>query len=389
MSERGVPFIMSDSPLTDIRFMRAALALGRRGLGATWPNPAVGCLIVRHEDGERVIVGRGWTKPGGRPHAETEALSQAGDLAKGATAYVTLEPCAHHGATPPCAQALISAGVARVVSAMRDPDPRVAGQGIAMLRQAGIDVEEGVCEDEARQAHLGHILRVTQGRPAVTLKMALSADGKVAGPGGRPVRITCEDATARVHMMRAMSDAVMIGAGTARRDDPRLTVRLPGMEGQSPVRVVLDTNLSLDVQSYLVTSADEGAVWILAGEGADEKAEAKLREAQVEVIRVSTRAGVPGAVIDIRSALRALAERGITRLLCEGGPILAAALIEENMADEAVLFRSPDSIGEGIDAFCPETLARFERQLPVGQTHHAGRDTMTFYQRAWTFYQRA
>ncbi|MBN9580490.1 MAG: bifunctional diaminohydroxyphosphoribosylaminopyrimidine deaminase/5-amino-6-(5-phosphoribosylamino)uracil reductase RibD, partial [Afipia sp.] len=220
----------------DRRFMKLALALGRRGQGRTWPNPAVGAVVVK--DG--VIVGRGWTQPGGRPHAEPEALKRAGAAARGATLYVTLEPCSHFGKSPPCADAIIAAGIARVVSAIEDPNPDVAGQGHARLRAAGIAVDVGLCAEEAGRDHAGHLLRVREHRPFVVLKLAVSADDRIAAAGHRPVAITGEAARARVHLLRAQSDALLIGIGTALADDPLLTCRLPGMAARSPVRVVLD-----------------------------------------------------------------------------------------------------------------------------------------------------
>src|ERR1700688_555133 len=235
----------------DARFMALALSLGRRGLGRTWPNPAVGAVIVK--DG--VMIGRGWTQPGGRPHAEVEALRRAGPAARGATMYVTLEPCSHHGKTPPCADAIIAAGIARVVSALEDPNPEVAGAGHAQLRAPGIAVEVGLGAAEARRAHAGHIRRMRDGRPHVTLKLAVSADGKAGAAGRRPAAITGEAVRARVHRMRAMNDAILIGIGTALADDPALTCRLPGMERFSPVRVVLDAQLRLPLAGALAKSA--------------------------------------------------------------------------------------------------------------------------------------
>ena len=248
----------------DSRFMRLALALGRRGLGRTWPNPAVGAVVVK--DG--VIIGRGWTQPGGRPHAETEALAHAGDAARGATLYVTLEPCSHHGKTPPCADAIITASVARVVSALVDPNPEVAGAGHWRMAEAGVVVEVGIGAEEARRAHAGHIRRVQDGRPHVTLKLAVSADEKVALAGRKPARITGEAAAAHVHLMRAMNDAVLTGIGTVLSDDPLLTCRLPGMGERSPVRVVLDTMLRLPLGGRLAHSARQAPLWVMAGEGA-------------------------------------------------------------------------------------------------------------------------
>src|SRR5215470_17896009 len=251
------------SSAEDARFMALALALGRRGLGRTWPNPAVGAVVAK--DG--VIVGRGWTQPGGRPHAETEALRRAGAAARGATLYVTLEPCSHHGKTPPCADAIIAAGIARVVSALVDPNPEVAGAGHWRLAEAGVVVEIGIGAEEARRAHDGHIRRIEAGRPHVIFKLAVSADGKVARSDRGPTPITGEAARARVHLMRARSDAVLTGIGTIIADDPLLTCRLPGMS--SPVRVVLDGGLRLPLASKLVATARQAPLWVVTSEAAE------------------------------------------------------------------------------------------------------------------------
>ena len=239
----------------DNRFMALALTLGRRGLGNAWPNPAVGAVVVK--DG--VVVGRGWTQPGGRPHAEVEALRRAGEAARGATLYVTLEPCSHHGKTPPCVDAILAAGVARVVSALEDPNPKIAGEGHARLRQQGVAVDVGLGAEEALRAHAGHFRRVREGRPHVTLKLAVSADGKAGLPGRKPAAITGEAARTRVHLMRAMNDAVLTGIGTVLADDPQLTCRLPGMAHRSPVRVVLDSALRLPPGSKLADIGDAHA----------------------------------------------------------------------------------------------------------------------------------
>jgi diaminohydroxyphosphoribosylaminopyrimidine deaminase/5-amino-6-(5-phosphoribosylamino)uracil reductase len=327
----------------DLRFMALALALGRRGLGRTWPNPAVGAVIVRNG----VIIGRGWTQAGGRPHAEVEALRRAGDAARGATLYVTLEPCAHHGKSPPCADAVIAAGIARVVSAMEDPNPEVGGKGHARLRAAGIAVDVGCGSEEARRDHAGHIRRMRDGGPQVMLKLAISADGKAAAAGRKPFAITGAAAWARVQLLRARSDAIMIGAGTARADDPVLTCRLPGMAAWSPVRVVLDTRLLLPAQSRLVQTARQVPVWVF-GAVEDGPAAATLRGHGVEVLTVPV--GAAGR-LDLAAVLQSLASRGITRLMVEGGPMLAAALIAADLVDEAVLFHSPAVVGaDGVDA---------------------------------------
>src|SRR4051812_23025564 len=259
----------------DQRFMALALTLGRRGLGNAWPNPAVGAVVVK--DG--VIVGRGWTQPGGRPHAEVEALRRAGDAARGATLYATLEPCSHHGKTPPCVDAIIAAGISRVVSALEDPNPKIAGQGHARLTTQGIAVATGVCAGEARRAHAGHIRRVRDGRPHVTLKTAASADGKAGLAGRKPAAITGEATRERVQLMRAMNDAVMTGIGTVLADDPQLTCRLSGMEQRSPVRVILDSGLRIPVQSKLALSAARALDWVFVDEGTRPQHEAELTAA--------------------------------------------------------------------------------------------------------------
>src|SRR4249919_1912622 len=261
---------MSSDP--DSRFMALALTLGRRGLGNAWPNPAVGAVVVK--DG--VIVGRGWTQPGGRPHAEPEALRRAGEAARGATLYVTLEPCSHVGKSPPCADAVIAAGIARVVAAIEDPNPLVAGQGHAKLRAAGIAVDVGLNAAEAAHDHAGHFRRIRDNRPHVILKLAVSADDKIGAVGHKPVAITGEAAKTRVHLLRAQCDAILVGIGTVRADDPRLDCRLPGMEARSPVRVVLDRSLRIPGTSRLVHSARETPLWVMASDLAEAPAAAKI-----------------------------------------------------------------------------------------------------------------
>jgi diaminohydroxyphosphoribosylaminopyrimidine deaminase / 5-amino-6-(5-phosphoribosylamino)uracil reductase len=357
----------------DFRFMSLALALGRRGLGRTWPNPAVGAVIVK--DG--VIVGRGWTQPGGRPHAEVEALRRAGDAARGATLYVTLEPCSHFGKSPPCADTIIAAGVARVVSALEDPNPEVAGRGHARLRDAGIAVEVGIGAAAARRDHAGHIRRMQNGRPHVMLKLAVSADGKVAAAGRRPLPITGEAARQRVHLIRAQSDAILVGIGTALADNPMLTARLPGMSRYSPVRVVLDSALRLPLGSRLVKSAREVPVWVIVGLEVPRSAEERLRAQSVDVCRVET----TGARPDLRAVFKLLADRGITRLLVEGGPTVAAALLAADLVDEAMLFRSPKSVGaDGIEAFDQAGAAALSR-LMLTETEQIGPDRLELYLR--------
>jgi diaminohydroxyphosphoribosylaminopyrimidine deaminase/5-amino-6-(5-phosphoribosylamino)uracil reductase len=331
----------------DARYMALALALGRRGLGRTWPNPAVGAVIVRNDGDGPVIVGRGWTQPGGRPHAEVEALRRAGDAARGATLYVTLEPCSHHGKSPPCADAVIAAGIARAVSALVDPNPEVAGAGHWRMAEAGITVEVGVGADAARRDHAGHIRRVQDGRPHVMLKLAVSADGKAGLAGRRPAAITGERARERVHLMRAMSDAVLTGIGTVLADDPLLTCRLPGMAQLSPVRIVLDSRLRLPVTSKLVASARQTPLWVVTGADAPREREQALLAAGAEMLRVPSQDGR----LDLAAVLKAVAGLGVTRLMVETGPILAAAFLRADLVDEAALFQAPQAIGaDGIDA---------------------------------------
>jgi diaminohydroxyphosphoribosylaminopyrimidine deaminase / 5-amino-6-(5-phosphoribosylamino)uracil reductase len=364
----------------DLRFMELALGLGRRGLGRTWPNPAVGAVVVRPQADGPVIVGRGWTKPGGRPHAETQALERAGGAARGATLYVTLEPCSHYGQTPPCADAIIAAGIGRVVSALEDPNPQVAGEGHRRLAAAGIAVEVGIGVDAARRAHAGHIRRMRERRPQVMLKLAVSADGKAGLAGRRPAPITGEPARARVHLMRAMSDAVLTGIGTALADDPLLTCRLPGMAHRSPVRVVLDGTLRMRLDSRLVASARETPLWIISGtEGARDREQA-LRAAGAELLRVPS----PGGRLDLTAVLEHLAARGITRLMVEAGPILAAALLDADLVDEAALLRSSKVIGpDGIDALegLPLTALTRSVRLELIRTELVGQDTIDFLAR--------
>lgn len=362
----------------DHRFMQLALALGRRGQGRTWPNPAVGAVVVK--DG--VIVGRGWTQPGGRPHAEPVALQRAGDAAKGATLYVTLEPCSHHGKSPPCADAIIVAGIARVVSAIEDPNPDVAGQGHTRLRAAGVAVDIGLCREEAARAHAGHFLRVRERRPYVTLKLAVSADGKIAAAGGTPVQITGEAANARVHLLRAQNDAILIGIGTAMADDPMLTCRLPGMERRSPVRVVLDRALRLSGNSRLIHSARATPLWLIASETAEAAAAAKLGAAGAHVFHVLSDDHKPG--LDLGTVLHTLSAQGITRLLVEGGAQVASSFLNAGLVDEFWLFQGAKHIGAGgLPALDGQELSVITRSphWRGGATETLGQDTLTIYER--------
>ncbi len=362
----------------DTRFMAAALALGRRGVGLCAPNPAVGALVVR--DG--VIVARGWTKPGGRPHAETEVLREAGAQARGATLYVSLEPCSHHGQTPPCTDAIIAAGVGRGVYAVDDPDPRACGRGAQILADAGIEVTRGVLAEEALRANLGHFLRVTRKRPTVTLKLALTADSYAAGPAGDPrLVITGAPANWLVHLMRAMHDAVMTGIGTILADDCLLSVRLPGLEDRKPLRIVLDSDLRLPPSGRLAVTAAKIPTLAIAGEGASEARAARLREAHIEVAHV--RRDAAGRV-DLPAALTLLAARGLTGIFCEGGPSMAAGLIGQGLADEVLIFAAPEPLGRdgvlGLDADTAALLGAADHYR-LAETRTIGADRLTRYER--------
>lgn len=365
------------APTGDERFMRLALSVGARNGGRTWPNPSVGAVIV--DEGRGIVLAQGATAAGGRPHAERVALDAAGPGAQGATLYVTLEPCSHHGRTPPCADAIVAAGIARVVGALDDPDRRVAGLGYARLRAAGIAVTVGVGAREAARAHRGHVLRVTQGRPALTLKLAQTADGFAARRSGPRLLVTGERANARVHLLRAHADAVMVGVETVNADDPLLTVRLPGLEQRSPVRIVLDSRLRTPAASRLVAPAAAHPVWIVATNGAPPGPEAQLCEAGVEVLRVPA---APDGRVDLRRALRALGERGLTRLFCEGGPRLAEALAAADLPDEVVLVTGAATLGElGLPALGPALSNALERRFRPSGTETAGPDRLAFNER--------
>ena len=368
-----------ESKAADQRFMELALTLGRRGQGRTWPNPAVGAVVV--SDG--VIVGRGWTQAGGRPHAEPEALARAGEAARGATLYVTLEPCSHIGKSPPCADAIIAAGIARVVSAIEDPNPEVAGQGHAKLRAAGIAVDIGLGAAEAARDHAGHFRRVRDRRPNVILKLAVSSDDKIGAAGRKPVTISGEAAKARVHLLRAQCDAILVGIGTVRADDPLLTCRLPGMAARSPVRVVLDRNLRIPGSSRLVHSARETPLWVMTSNLAEAPAAMKLGAAGAQVIRVATATPPPG--LDLPAVLHALSEKGITRLLVEGGARVASSFVAAGLVDEVWLLRGAEPVGaDGVAALdaLPLTALTESPTFKVRASETLEKDTLTIYERA-------
>jgi diaminohydroxyphosphoribosylaminopyrimidine deaminase / 5-amino-6-(5-phosphoribosylamino)uracil reductase len=358
--------------------MTQALALARRGLGTTWPNPSVGCVVVS-ASGE--IVGRGLTAPGGRPHAEAVALQRAGTSATDSTLYVTLEPCAHEGRGAACADSIAAIRPTRVVVAMRDPDPRTAGDGIARLGAAGIEVTEGVLHDEAYEVTLGHVLRVTEGRPAVTLKLAVGSDGLVPrGEGGAPTWITGDLARSHAHLLRARSDAIMVGRGTIIADNPSLTCRLPGMDCRSPVRVILDRRLRTPTDARLFED-EMVPVWFICAADENEANAAAFQELGAEIIPVAIDShGHPA----IREALEQLARRGITRLLVEGGPSVAYVLLDADLVDEAVIYRG--SIAAGVDGLLPFVSEGLDRLTDTGhftqvQARTFGPDRVTWWQR--------
>ncbi len=358
MNTAGAKWQISDRTLQDKRLMHLAISLGERNLGLTWPNPSVGCVIVDESGDAPVVVAQGATQPGGRPHAERVALAAAGERARGATLYVSLEPCSHHGRTSPCADAVIEAGVARVVSALEDPDARVAGLGHARLKEAGIEVVAGCLSEPARRAHRGHITRVTHGRPAVTVKLARSTEGFAGARNGPRLMLTGEIAQAKVHLMRAHADAIMVGAGTVLADDPLLNVRLPGLEGRSPIRIIIDSGLRTHRTARVVAGAREVPTWIVTTVDAPVEAERALAAEGVEILRVSSE---PDGGVALAEALQLLGVRGITRVFCEGGPQLADALAEADLVDELVLITGRSARGLGdVPALGPSLQDRMD-----------------------------
>jgi diaminohydroxyphosphoribosylaminopyrimidine deaminase/5-amino-6-(5-phosphoribosylamino)uracil reductase len=348
-------------------------------MGMAAPNPSVGALIVRTNGVEPIVIARGVTAKGGRPHAETEALKMAGDAAKGATAYVTLEPCAHQSKTPPCANALIQAQVGRVVIAIEDPNPLVSGNGIRMLRDAGIETIVGIGAAQAKIDHAGHFRRVRDGRPHVILKIAVSADGKTGLAGRQPARISGPVSMAEAHILRATSDAIMVGSGTVLADNPKLDCRLPGMEDRSPIRVVLDGSLRIPLDCHLVKTAKERKLIVIAGESASADTQKAMEEKGAEVVRVPCTKDRFRKPI-IADAMRELGKRGITRLLVEGGPMLSASLLQNDLVDEAVVVRAPVTLGaDAINALedLPLDALLASPKLKIIEERMLGDDRMT------------
>ena len=345
---------MTSTQTRDRAFMTTALALASRGLGTTAPNPSVGCVLVN--DGH--IVGRGWTQPGGRPHAETEAIRRAGDLARGATAYVTLEPCCHQGQTPPCTEALIVAGVTRVIIASADPDDRVDGGGIAALEDADMEVVTGVLEEQANTVNGGYFKRTRSGLPHIALKMATSMDGRIALASGESQWITGEEARRYGHFLRASHDAVLIGSGTAVADDPELTCRLPGMGTESeaqPIRIVLDRRLRISETAKLVSMAKAVPTWVVTSAAAAQDRVKRLQDRGVEVLVAAD----PSEHAFARAAASLIAERGLTRVLIEGGGNIAASFLHDGLIDRVYALRAPSFIGgDGIPVAAALEIAR-------------------------------
>ena len=365
----------------DQRYMDLALNLAARGVGHTGPNPTVGCVIVQTSDENKErLVGWGATAPGGRPHAETVAIAKAGNETKGATAYVTLEPCAHHGKTAPCAEALVAASVRRVVVALEDCDPRVSGKGIATLKKAGIDVDVGVGAERAQQINKAFFTRVLQNRPRITLKIASTLDGKIATRSGSSQWITGEASRRAGHMLRARLDAILVGIATAVADDPMLTCRLHGLEDRSPTRVVLDTHLKLSPTSALVRSAQEVPTWVITSAEADTGRRAALSQAGCEVYTVAKN---QDGHIDLRAALTTLAQQGISSILVEGGAEVAASCIRAQLVDELVWFRAPLIMGgDGLSATGDLGFDMIDELRPLNRVSMVpvGDDVMEMYE---------
>ena len=358
----------------DAKMMTIALRMAKRGFGVTAPNPSVGAVIVDEATGE--VIARGTTACGGRPHAETQAIAIAGEKARGATIYVTLEPCSHYGRTAPCADAIISAGLKRVVVAIEDPDPRVAGRGLNRLRQAGIKVVHGVGADEARWITRGHIVRITERRPFVTLKLALDVNGDIArGSGSAPVWVTGERARAHGMLLRSEFDAVLIGSATVRDDDPELTCRLPGLRDRSPVRIVLSCSLNLPIGAKLFKSARTVPVWLMTSVNSDAGTKHAIAEGGTEIIDVS----VGGKTLWLPSIMEALVARGITRLLVEGGPSIWRSFADAALVDEIVLYMA----GSPSDPDAEKAVRHWVGDLRMTAIEHRaiGSDTLRQYRR--------
>ena len=360
--------------------MTLALALGRRGLGRCWPNPSVGVVIADSSTGQ--IVGGAWTARGGRPHAEAIALAAAGSAARGATLYTTLEPCSHWGKTPPCADAVIAAGVKRLVYGIVDPDPRVAGQGLDKLRHHGVEVVEGPLTREVAWLAIGHALRVGSGRPFIQLKLAVDANGLVPAGNGAPQFVSSVEARGFAHLLRAETDAILVGSGTVHADDPDLTCRLPGLAGRSPIRVIFSSDAALPLTAKMLRSAAAHPIWIICAEDAEAPNRTELERLGVVFIPVPRGRH---RRLDIPVAMGALADRGITRVLVEGGPTLAAGFLSAGLVDEALVIHAAAlSQGETIRPFGQAGIAALTHSeaLHLHAERHIGPDRLSIYRRA-------
>ena len=366
---------------TDRRFMAAAIRLGARHLGQTGRNPSVGCLLVATDRGQPIVVGRGLTATGGRPHAERQALREAGEAARGATAYVSLEPCAHGGKHDSCAENLVAAGVARVVTAMEDPDPRTSGKGHAALAEAGIAVTTDVLADKARRSHSGHLARLGKGRPHVTLKLAVSADGMIGMREGERMIITGKPAFSAVQALRTRYDVLMVGIGTVLVDDPMLNVRLPGFGSRALTRVILDAAARIPLESRLIKTARDLPLVVMVGPEAPADKVKLIAEAGAEVMEIAARSDG----LDLMVVLETLAEMGLTRVFAEGGAKVAANLVSQDLLDEVVIFRAPVVVGpDGVRALDGMAMSAIERSPRYRQVDAlmVGEDQMRTYLRA-------
>jgi diaminohydroxyphosphoribosylaminopyrimidine deaminase/5-amino-6-(5-phosphoribosylamino)uracil reductase len=363
---------------SDEDHMAQALQLARRGLGTTWPNPSVGAVVVA-PSGE--VIARAWTAPGGRPHAEAIALERCGRRAEGATLYVTLEPCAHAGGRgPACADVLAHAGLRRTVVALRDPDPRTDGGGIERLLNAGVAVDVGILAEEACAVALGHLMRIREGRPAVTLKLAVGSDGLMPRGNGAPIWVTGPDARAHAHLLRARCDAIMVGRGTILADNPSLTCRLPGMACRSPVRIVLDRRLRTPPEAQIFDDLMV-PVWLVCAADEEHPNTDALQDRGAEIVAVPVD---EHGMLDIRDVLETLAHRGITRVLVEGGPSVARALLDADLVDEAVIYQGPKPAGtDALKPFVTEGLDRLTESGHFTETQFRafGPDRMTWFRR--------
>jgi diaminohydroxyphosphoribosylaminopyrimidine deaminase/5-amino-6-(5-phosphoribosylamino)uracil reductase len=381
MTDPGARGLPPDRTGHDERFMRLAIALGSRHLGMTWPNPSVGAVLVDESGDVPVIVAQGITQAGGRPHAERMALEVAGERTRGATLYVTLEPCAtrssrDHG--PSCTDLIVAAGIERLVVSVADPSPHAAGQGPERFSHAGISMTVGCLAEEGARLHRGHITRVTKGRPAVTVKLARSTEGFAGSRQGPRLMLTGEIANGKVHLMRAHTDAIMVGVGTVLADDPLLNVRLPGLESRSPVRIVVDSRLRTPVTSRLAAGARDFPTWIITTVNAPLDAERALTTQGVEVLRVSADAS---GRVSLPEALQLLGARGITQVFCEGGPDLADALATADLIDDLVLITGRSARGQGDIPALGASLQDRMDHLDLWAEEQIGPDLFMFWER--------